>query len=175
VVFETTSNTTRDNDLKIKPAIYEAMGVAEYFLYDPTADYLVPPLQGFRLTANGYTRIEPNAEGRLECEQLGLWLELDAGELVVRDRRTKRVLETTAEAAQRVAEEQSHAKERERAEKEQERAEKEKERAEKEAAFAANEETRRANAVLVERVRMLEEQLVRMGGSPDPSPRSPLS
>ncbi len=160
VVFETTSDTTRDNDLKIKPAIYRSMGVAEYFLYDPTADYLDPPLQGFRLTPNGYVPMKPNAAGRLESEQLDLWLELDARELVFRDRHSGRILETGVEAAKRVADQQRRAKERERAAKEFERAEKERERAEKDI-------ERRANAALAERVRLLEEQLIRLSASPD--------
>ncbi|MCY2963432.1 MAG: Uma2 family endonuclease [Planctomycetota bacterium] len=167
VVFETTSDTTRDNDLKIKPAIYRSMGVAEYFLYDPTADYLDPPLQGFRLTPTGYVSLEPNAAGRLESEQLDLWLELDAGELVFRDRRTGKIFETAAQAADRVEDQQRRGKIREPAAKEFERAEKEREREAKEIACAAQEIERRTNAALAERVRILEEQLIRLGASPD--------
>ena len=46
--IEVTSRKTKREDLKAKPAIYARIRVPEYFLYDPTADYLQPPLQGFR-------------------------------------------------------------------------------------------------------------------------------
>ncbi len=49
VVIEVTSKTTKSEDLKKKPDLYRAkLGVQEYFLFDPTEDYLSPSLQGFR-------------------------------------------------------------------------------------------------------------------------------
>jgi Uma2 family endonuclease len=87
-VFEVTSLSTRKRDEILKPGIYGEIGVPEYFLYDPTAEYLNPPLQGFRLTGNGYVRIEADAEGRVGCEELDVWLLLEGRELVVRDRAT---------------------------------------------------------------------------------------
>jgi len=141
VVFETTSAATRTVDLTVKSKIYASIGVAEYFLYDPTADYLEPPLQGHRLTAQGYVRLEPNMDGQLESEQLDVFLERQGLDLVLRDRKTGRVLETRAEIAQReaatireVADRERAAKNRERAAKERERAEKMRERAAREAA-----------------------------------------
>ena len=35
-------------------AMYATLGVSEYFLYDPTAEYLTPPLQGYRLRDGEY-------------------------------------------------------------------------------------------------------------------------
>ncbi len=98
VVFETTSESTRRNDTVRKFELYARIGIREYFLYDPTADYLNPPLQGYRLGSNGYVRIEPDTERRLTCEELDLFLELRDGALVFRDRQTGRIQLTRAEA-----------------------------------------------------------------------------
>jgi Uma2 family endonuclease len=58
VVIEITSKTTRKRDEEEKPPIYRAMGVQEYFQYDPQGEYLTPALQGRRLDAAGnYTPI----------------------------------------------------------------------------------------------------------------------
>ena len=56
------------------------MRVSEYFLFDPTEDYLKPPLQGFRLAGEDYIPIEP-VGGRLPSQVLGLHLERDGQEL----------------------------------------------------------------------------------------------
>jgi Uma2 family endonuclease len=98
VVFETTSRTTRHNDERVKPAKYRRIGVKEYFLYDPTQEYLKPPLQGYRLEAEGFARIEADANGALESRELGLLLRLDGADLVMIDIRTGERLQTEAEA-----------------------------------------------------------------------------
>jgi Uma2 family endonuclease len=104
VVFEVTSRRTRREDQTFKPQTYAALGVAEYFLYDPTADYLDPPLQGFRLTKRGYRRIKAEA-GALSCTVLGIQLRLEGSELLMLDSETGARLQTRAEAADaRVAE-----------------------------------------------------------------------
>ena len=55
LVIEVTSKTTRKEDQTKKPIIYrDIMKVAEYFLFDPTEDYLKPPFQGFRLVEGDY-------------------------------------------------------------------------------------------------------------------------
>ena len=47
VVIELTSKTTRVEDATTKPDLYRTkLGVQEYFLFDPTEDYLDPSLQG---------------------------------------------------------------------------------------------------------------------------------
>jgi hypothetical protein len=48
--------------------------VTEYFLFDPTQDYLNPPLQGFRLVDGDYVPVDP-IDGRLPSEILGLHFE----------------------------------------------------------------------------------------------------
>ena len=60
VVIEITSKTTRKRDEEEKPIIYRDLHVQEYFQYDPTGDYLTPPLRGRRLDAsNTYHPIPP--------------------------------------------------------------------------------------------------------------------
>ena len=44
-VLEVTSASTRRDDERRKRDVYAALGVSEYFLYDPRAEYLAPPLQ----------------------------------------------------------------------------------------------------------------------------------
>jgi Uma2 family endonuclease len=74
VVIEITSRTTRREDIKKKFEIYRTvMRVREYFLFDPTGDYLTPRLQGYRLIEDQYVPMELTG-GRLFCEELGLQL-----------------------------------------------------------------------------------------------------
>jgi Uma2 family endonuclease len=96
-VFETTSQSTMREDTIYKPQLYERLDISEYFLYDPTADYLHPPLHGHRLTDHGYARIEPDASGRLHSSELGLWLRVEDGELVMYECQSGARLLTEAE------------------------------------------------------------------------------
>jgi len=96
-VFETTSRSTKREDASYKTQLYEQLRIPEYFLYDPTADYLRPPLQGWKLQADHYERIEPDTAGRLLCQQLDLWLRLEDGDFVLYDVQTGQRLMTEAE------------------------------------------------------------------------------
>jgi Uma2 family endonuclease len=109
VVWEVTSRSTQRNDEVFKPQTFAKMGVKEYFLYDPTSEYLRPPLRGFRLSEGGYREIEPERSAGpavLLCRELGILHHLEAGELVMTDSRTGQRLLTgeEAEAAARQAE-----------------------------------------------------------------------
>jgi hypothetical protein len=66
-------------------------------LYDPTGEYLDPPLQGFRLAGSDYAAIEPSAAA-LRSAELGILLRLEQRDLVLIDERTKEILMTKAEA-----------------------------------------------------------------------------
>jgi Uma2 family endonuclease len=56
VVLEVTSKTTRSEDTFAKFHVYqEVLQVPEYFQFDPTGDYLEPPLQGYRLVGGSYS------------------------------------------------------------------------------------------------------------------------
>jgi len=149
VVFEITSQSTSQEDLVKKPRIYEAMGVREYFLYDPTASYLKPALQGFRLVGNRLILIEPSAD-ELTCETLGVNLRLSGQDLLLINATTGDLLLTEAEANRVNAEE-----ERLRANKEKDRADFERGRADSELS---------ARLTAERRILDLEEQLKRLGG-----------
>lgn len=58
VVFEISSKKTQREDYGAKMRLYAALGVEEYYIYDPTTDYLDPPLAAFRLVGGGYVPVE---------------------------------------------------------------------------------------------------------------------
>lgn len=81
VVFEITSKSTKREDTVTKMHLYEqTLKVSEYFLFDPTGDYLNPILQGYRLINDRYERLELRND-RLISNQLGLELVLETGTL----------------------------------------------------------------------------------------------
>lgn len=100
-VLEITSETTQAKDQEIKPEIYRALGVMEYFQYDPSGDYLNPILQGLRLVNGEYEPIAANNISfdtlRLYSEVLELELHLISGELRFRDPQTGEFLKTHKE------------------------------------------------------------------------------
>lgn len=59
VVFEVTSKSTKREDWVTKMALYARLGVHEYYLYDPTGDYLRPTLQAFQLHGKDYLPMPP--------------------------------------------------------------------------------------------------------------------
>lgn len=144
-VLEVTSASTRVKDERDKPLIYAQMGVTEYFQYDPTGDYLQPPLKGRRLIGNSYALIVPRtmADGTLcfPSEVLGLEMHLlSDGQLRFFHPQTGEYLRTYFEEHARgdllqlqAQQEQLRAEqERQRAEQERQRAEQERLRAEQE-------------------------------------------
>ena len=120
-IVEITSKSTRREDQDKKFSLYrDVLRLSEYFLFDPRAEYLDPPLQGFRLIGGDYVRIEPVA-GRLPSEVLGLHLEHDGENLRFFDPKAGERLLTRLEALdaakRHAAEERRHAaEERHRAE-----------------------------------------------------------
>ncbi len=96
VVFELTSQSTRKEDLGPKKGIYEMLGVGEYFIFDPFADYLEPRLIGFRLAEWGYRRIEDEAP--LTSQVSGLELHVEGETLRLVDPTTGEKLLTPLEA-----------------------------------------------------------------------------
>ena len=76
-VMEFASPSTWRRDRDEKPALYESLGVREYFLFDPVGGLLEPRLQGHVLRDGRYRpmRLErlPNGERGLRSEVLGLW------------------------------------------------------------------------------------------------------
>ena len=77
-VLEITSRTTYREDQGKKREVYQTLGVPEYWQYDPTGDYLEPPLQGLELIAGEYRRLPGRelADGTLALASAVLGLEL---------------------------------------------------------------------------------------------------
>jgi Uma2 family endonuclease len=98
VILEVTSAKTKKKDTSTKPELYRQMRVPEYFLFDPTQDYLDPPLQGYRLTGERHEPLVPDPQGSLVSEQLGLRLCPEGGRLMLCDLDTGERLLTDAEA-----------------------------------------------------------------------------
>ncbi len=92
VVFEFTSRTTATDDIEKKFAIYQDVWrVKEYFLFDPTEDYLDPSLLGYRLTEGDFEPI-PLVKGKLVSGELGITLERDGRNLNLRSTKTGKPL-----------------------------------------------------------------------------------
>lgn len=81
LVIETTSRKTKKKDTVDKPELYAKLGINEYFLHDPTCEYLDPPLQGYRLKDSKYERIIADSMGNLYSEELKLNLRVEDSEL----------------------------------------------------------------------------------------------
>jgi Uma2 family endonuclease len=95
IVFEFTSDSTRDEDLDEKFNLYkDVLKVTEYFLFPPKEEYLTPSLQGFRLHAGRYVPIEP-IDGRLPSSVLGLHLLREGAFLRLYDAVSGRTLPTS--------------------------------------------------------------------------------
>ncbi len=106
VVFEFTSRKTQREDTDTKlPRYQSVLRTPEYFLFDPTGDYLRPRLQGYRLENGSYVRLEL-VDDRLHSERLGLDLVQEGEELRLFDPIGNRFLLTPLEQARR-AEEQA--------------------------------------------------------------------
>ncbi len=116
-VLEVTSRSTRREDQGRKRELYRRLGITEYWQYDPTGDYLDPPLQGLRLTGGAYRpmRLAESADGStaMASRVLELELRLVGGELRFHDPVTNWNLLTLEEAddARRQAEEARRAAE----------------------------------------------------------------
>jgi Uma2 family endonuclease len=119
VIFEMTSEGTRNQDTGFKRTLYEQLGVQEYWLFDPRAEWLEQQLQGYRLQGATYV---PIADGRSEPLQLRLQVQHqliafyreDTGEKLLIPGELAQAVKAEAEARQ-LAEERTE-QERQRAE-----------------------------------------------------------
>jgi Uma2 family endonuclease len=100
VVFEITSKSTQGEDIGRKRRIYEqVLQVPEYFLFDPTGEYLQPRLRGYRLVEGQYVTLELESD-RLHSDMLNLDLVLEGEMLRLSDPVTGRYLPTLLEEHQ---------------------------------------------------------------------------
>ncbi len=118
-VLEITSDSTRTEDQVSKRRLYANLGVEEYFQYDPTDDYLKPPLQGLRLVNGEYEPLPTQSvNGALSVYSPVLGLEMRAylgrEEFRFIDPTTGRPLPSYAEARQQATEARRQADEAQR-------------------------------------------------------------
>ena len=99
-----------------KRGVYASLGVSEYFLYDPRAEYLTPPLQGWRLRDGKYrplpaVTVLPGRGTVVASEVLGLEFrdEREVRMVRLRDPATGQNL-LTYEEAERAREEEAAAR-----------------------------------------------------------------
>ena len=108
-VLEITSRATWREDQRKKRELYRRLRVREYWQYDPTRDYLEPPLQGSELVEGAYERLPERemADGTLalRSEALGLELRLAGRRLRFHDPQTGEDLPDLAETEARVEQE----------------------------------------------------------------------
>jgi Uma2 family endonuclease len=88
VIFEIASEKTWQENLEEKRREYERLGVKEYFVFDPEAVYVRPPLRGFRLAKEAYRAVKAAADGHLASKQLGLHLKAEGRMLRLSDAET---------------------------------------------------------------------------------------
>lgn len=119
VIFEMTSQGTRQHDESFKKTLYEQLGVQEYWQFDPRGEWIPEQLRGYRLRGESY---EPITDSQSQPLQLRLAVDgkliafyrLDTGEkLLIPDELAAALHEQTA--ARQQAEEDAE-QERQRAE-----------------------------------------------------------
>lgn len=171
VVFEVTSRSTSREDSVFKLQLYRQIGVRELFVYDPSAEYLEPSLQGYRLDDDGHYSPIRRGAGTLRSQMLGVDLDLNDLQLVLTDAATGKPCLPAADAERewRIAEQEARiaatqAREAERAAR---LAEADARQAEHEARLAeaeARRVEREARLAAEARVRELQAELDRLRG-----------
>ena len=79
--LEVLSARTWRKDIRVKPGLYAALGVREFWLFEP----FEPHLAGHRLGKDGYRRIRRLQDGGLRSEVLGLDVVMQDGRLRFRN------------------------------------------------------------------------------------------
>jgi Uma2 family endonuclease len=161
VVFEISSRTTWKDDLEEKPAKFAAIGVHEYYAYDPNTPPYWPQtmgrLRGWHLNQGSMIEQPTDSQGRIWSPELDSWLTPDGSRLRLyapdgrirltegeAERAEKKQAQRAEKAAQRAREAARRARDVERAAKEAERAAKEAERRARDVERAAKEAERAA-------------------------------
>lgn len=96
-VMEFSSKTTYQNDLTDKMALYAALDIPNYLLYDAEALYLPSPLMGFQLVKGIYVPVPPGDDGSIHSDVLGLDFHIRDRRLAVYDPVSEQWLQTPAE------------------------------------------------------------------------------
>ena len=108
LVIEVVSPRYRREDRQIKVKEYAQAGVQEYIIFDRRRQRgeFVEEVLGYRLTDDIYLPMVPNEEGAVLAETVGLWMRLQAGEVVMVDAETGERLLNSLELEQRLAQTQ---------------------------------------------------------------------
>ena len=147
VIFEITSEGTKERDQNFKKILYEQLEVKEYWLFDPKGEWIEEQLRGYRLRGEQY---EPITDNR--SEPLQLRLAVDGQQIALYREDTGEKLLASSELAQALrAEILARQQAEDRAEQERQRAEQERQRAEQ----------------AERQVEQLKEQLRSLGVDPD--------
>jgi Uma2 family endonuclease len=116
VIFEMTSKGTKTKDLEDKKLLYEALGVQEYWLFDPRGEWIKEQLRGYRLDEDGYqpitdSRSAPlNLRLQVEGQLIGFYRE-DTGEKLLIPEEMANALAQAEEAKQQAEEAKQQAEE----------------------------------------------------------------
>src|SRR5262245_49006497 len=103
VHFEIASRKTWRSDICEKRELYARIRVQEYFVFDPEAKYIDPPLQGFRTVRGKSVPIGPESDGSLISKELGMRLVADGERLRLFDLKTGQPILSRAERANQEA------------------------------------------------------------------------
>jgi Uma2 family endonuclease len=126
VVFEITSESTREKDETFKKTLYAQLGVQEYWQFDPKAEWIPEQLRGYRLheflNAEGEVEsvYEPISDGQSQVLQLRLTAEerlisfyrLDTGEKLLIPDELSAALQQEIQARQQETQARQQAEER---------------------------------------------------------------
>jgi len=103
IVVEITSDSTRNEDVVKKKALYERLGVEEYVLHDPLGDYLNPPLQAFRLVMGRYQAVPLGPDGSFQSRTLGITFRMEGRGVRLLDTATGELILSNEEVREELA------------------------------------------------------------------------
>lgn len=157
VIFEITSESTKDKDETYKKTLYEQLEVTEYWQFDPKGEWIPEQLRGYRLGRYCYLEITDS-----RCSPLGLRLAVEGDKIAFfREDTGEKLLASSELAVALGAEIEARRAAEVRAEEERQRAEEERQRAEQERQ-RADQEHERAEALAAE-LEQLRQQLRQRG------------
>lgn len=104
VIIEVTSMSTQREDDLIKPRVYADIGVKEYFMFDPFAEYLENRLRGLQLVDEEYELMPADEVCGIQSLELGLRLIPEDELLRLVDPETGKSLPTEEEYAEEIEE-----------------------------------------------------------------------
>jgi Uma2 family endonuclease len=106
VIFEMTSEGTRQHDESFKKTLYEQLGVQEYWQFDPKGEWIPEQLRGYRLRGESYEPITDEQSQPLQLRlavdgKLIAFYRLDNGEkLLIPDELVAALAQQTADRQQ---------------------------------------------------------------------------